>query len=68
MTTAVMGYALPFGQDMLGGATAITNLLYNLSTFNRIGLWRALCNQSNIEEVQYISCTIPVSSWRFWKY
>merc|ERR1712129_508521 len=50
MAIAFMGYVLPFGQMSFWGATVITNLLSPFPSF-RMGFWRILCSQSNIEEV-----------------
>merc|ERR1712137_535321 len=39
--------------------------IISFSMFNRMGLWRTLCLQSNIEEVLSVSFCIPISSL-FW--
>merc|ERR1712224_604218 len=63
MVTAFMGYVLPWGQMSFWGATVITNLL-SPSLSNRMGMWRTLCLQSNIEEVLSISFLFTIScSW-----
>ena len=39
--------------------------IISFSIFNRMGLWRTLCLQSNIEEVLSFSFSIPISSLWF---
>merc|ERR1712032_552354 len=39
--------------------------IISFSIFNRMGLWRILCSQSNIEEVLSLSFSIPFSSLWF---
>merc|ERR1712118_592353 len=54
---------LPWGQMSFWGATVITNLLSPFPS-NRMGMWRTLCLQSNIEEVLSLSFLTPISSLR----
>merc|ERR1739848_889312 len=65
MAIAFMGYVLPFGQMSFWGATVITNLFSPFSMFSRMGLWRILCLQSNIEEVLSFSFSTSFSSLWF---
>merc|ERR1711860_214798 len=36
-------------------------LFFSFSFFNRMGFWRILCSQSNIEEVFCLSFSTPIS-------
>merc|ERR1712113_1212506 len=42
-----------------------SKFLISFSIFNRMGFWRILCSQSNIEEVFYLSFSTPISSLWF---
>ena len=57
-----MGYVLPFGQMSFWGATVITNFLSPLLSLIEFVTFRTLSLLSNIEEILYVSSSIPISS------
>jgi len=75
MAIAFMGYVLPFGQMSFWGATVITNLLSPFPSLIEPTIVLPIMSrksssdprglQSNIEEVFYLSFSIPISSLWF---
>ena len=63
-----MGYVLPFGQMSFWGASSNYKFIISFSIFNRMGFWRTLCLQSNIERGN-LSMVILTSGSRYdWFY
>merc|ERR1712122_35422 len=48
------------------GSNSNYKFIISFSIFSRMGLWRILCLQSNIEEVLSLSFSTPISSLWFW--
>merc|ERR1712110_1409675 len=49
----------------MGGSYSNYKFIISFSIFSRVGLWRTLCLQSNIEEVLSLSFSTPISSLWF---
>merc|ERR1712205_132310 len=49
----------------MGGSYSNYKFIISFSIFSRVGLWRILCSQSNIEEVLSLSFSTPISSLWF---
>merc|ERR1711860_172228 len=63
---SIFGLCLTFWTNEFLGSYSNYKFIISFSMFNRMGLWRTLCLQSNIEEVLSVSFCIPISSlWFF---
>merc|ERR1711976_323398 len=62
---SIYGLCLAFWTNEFLGSYSNYKFIISFSTFNRMGLWRILCSQSNIEEVFYLSFSSPISSLWF---
>merc|ERR1712056_124404 len=63
---SIYGLCLTFWTNEFLGSYSNYKFIISFSIFNRMGLWRTLCLQSNIEEVLSLSFSIPISSlWIF---
>merc|ERR1711967_165883 len=63
---SIFGLCLTFWTNEFLGSYSNYKFILSFSMFNRMGLWRILCSQSNIEEVLSLSFCIPISSsWFF---
>merc|ERR1712086_900696 len=54
-----MGLCLTFCTNEFLGSYSNYKFIISFSIFNRMGFWRILCSQSNIEEVFYLSFQLP---------
>ena len=64
MIVAFIGYDSPFGQ-MSFWELQLLLILSFFTIFNRMGLWRTFCLQSNIEEALYSTFSAPMCSLWF---
>merc|ERR1712024_278529 len=55
----IYGLCLTFWTNEFLGSNSNYKFIISFSIFNRMGLWRTLCLQSNIEEVLLFSFSIP---------
>merc|ERR1712014_456354 len=63
---SIHGLCLTFWTNEFLGGYSNYKFIISFSIFNRMGFWRILCSQSNIEEVLYFSFYTPISSlWFF---
>merc|ERR1712004_365438 len=63
---SIYGICLTFWTNEFLGSYSNYKFIISFSIFNRMGFWRILCSQSNIEEVLSFSFPIPISSlWFF---
>merc|ERR1712184_207271 len=60
------GLCLTFWTNEFLGSYSNYKFIISFSIFSRMGLWRTLCLQSNIEEVLLFSFSIPISSLWFY--
>merc|ERR1712027_127867 len=60
---SIYGLCLTFWTNEFLGSYSNYKFIISFSIFNRMGFWRTLCLQSNIEEVFYLSFSIPISSF-----
>merc|ERR1712117_348921 len=60
-----MGLCLTFWTNEFLGSYSNSKFIISFSIFNRMGFWRTLCSQSNIEEVLSLSFSTPISSCGF---
>merc|ERR1712007_379830 len=58
---------LTFWTNEFLGSYSNYKFIISFSIFNRVGLWRILCLQSNIEEVLSLSFSNPIFSFHFSK-
>merc|ERR1712157_717508 len=63
---SIYGLCLTFWTNEFLGSYSNYKFIISFSIFSRMGLWRILCLQSNIEEVLSLSFSIPISSLWFW--
>merc|ERR1712061_791018 len=63
---SIYGLCLTFLTNEFLGSYSNYKFIISFSIFSRMGLWRTLCLQSNIEEVLSLSFSIPISSFWFW--
>merc|ERR1711879_706089 len=56
---------LTFWTNEFLGSYSNYKFIISFSIFSRMGLWRILCSQSNIEEVLSVSFSTPISSLWF---
>merc|ERR1712187_784344 len=56
---------LTFWTNEFLGSYSNYKFIISFSIFSRVGLWRILCSQSNIEEVLSLSFSTPISSLWF---
>ena len=57
---SVYGLCLTFWTNEFLGSYSNYKFIISFSIFNRMGLWRTLCLQSNFEEVLCVSFSIPI--------
>merc|ERR1711933_418049 len=62
---SIYGLCLTFWTNEFLGSYSNYKLLISFSMFNRMGFWRILCSQSNIEEVLSIPFLITIYSLWF---
>merc|ERR1712045_677726 len=62
---SIYGLCLTFWANEFLGSYSNYKFIISFSFFNRMGFWRTLCSQSNIEEVFYLSFSIAISSLWF---
>merc|ERR1712050_736177 len=62
---SIYGLCFTFWTNEFLGSYSNYKFIISFSIFNRMGLWRILCLQSNIEEVLSLSFSIPISSLWF---
>merc|ERR1712063_120410 len=62
---SIYGLCLTFWTNEFLGSYSNYKFIISFSIFNRMGFWRTLCSQSNIEEVFYLSFSTPISSLWF---
>merc|ERR1712178_124411 len=62
---SIFGLCLTFWTNEFLGSYSNYKFIISFSMFNRMGLWRILCSQSNIEEVLSLSFSITISSLWF---
>merc|ERR1711972_899014 len=62
---SIYGLCLTFWTNEFLGSYSNYKFIISFSIFNRMGFWRILCSQSNIEEVFYLSFSTPISSLWF---
>merc|ERR1711967_33830 len=62
---SIYGLCLTFWTNEFLGGYSNYKFIISFSRFNRMGLWRILCSQSNIEEVLSLSFYLPISSFGF---
>merc|ERR1712134_56807 len=62
---SIYGLCLTLGTNEFLGSYSNYKFIISFSMFSRMGLWRILCSQSNIEEVLSLSFCIPISSLWF---
>merc|ERR1711866_22972 len=63
---SIYGLCLTFWTNEFLGSYSNYKFIISFSIFNRMGLWRTLCLQSNIEEVLSLSFSTPISSLWFY--
>merc|ERR1711972_543467 len=63
---SIYGLCLTFWPNEFLGSYSNYKFIISFSIFNRRGLWRILCSQSNIEEVLSLSFSTPISPLWFW--
>merc|ERR1712099_82421 len=63
---SIYGLCLTFWTNEFLGSYGNYKFIISFSIFNRMGLWRILCLQSNNEEVLDNAFSIPISSLWFW--
>merc|ERR1711933_417700 len=61
---SIYGLCLTFWTNEFLGSYSNFKFIISFSIFNRMGFWRILCSQSNIEEVLSFSFSTPISSFR----
>merc|ERR1712071_665412 len=61
---SIYGLCLTFWTNEFLGSYSNYKFIISFSIFNRMGFWRILCSQSNIEEVLSFSFLIPINSLR----
>merc|ERR1712026_616995 len=64
---SIYGLCLTFWTNEFLGSYSNYKFIISFSIFNRMGFWRTLCSQSNIEEVFYLSFSTPIFSFHFSK-
>merc|ERR1711902_481675 len=57
---SIYGLCLTFWTNEFLGSYSNYKFIISFSIFNRMGLWRILCLQSNFEEVLCVSFSIPI--------
>merc|ERR1712129_90819 len=57
---SIYGLCLTFWTNEFLGSYSNYKFIISFSIFNRMGFWRILCSQSNIEEVFYLSFSTPI--------
>merc|ERR1711912_24313 len=62
---SIYGLCLTFWTNEFLGSYSNYKFIISFSIFNRMGLWRTLCLQSNIEEVLSLSFFITIHSLWF---
>merc|ERR1712226_522691 len=62
---SIYGLCLTFWTNEFLGGYSNYKFIISFSIFSRMGLWRILCSQSNIEEVLSLSFYPPISSLWF---
>merc|ERR1712193_602779 len=62
---SIYGLCLTFWTNEFLGGYSNYKFIISFSIFSRMGLWRILCSQSNIEEVLSLSFSTPISSLWF---
>merc|ERR1712037_20507 len=62
---SIYGLCLTFWTNEFLGSYSNYKFIISFSIFSRMGLWRILCLQSNIEEVLSLSFYPPISSLWF---
>merc|ERR1712210_160616 len=62
---SIYGLCLTFWTNEFLGSYSNYKFIISFSIFNRMGFWRILCSQSNIEEVFCLSFSTPISSLWF---
>merc|ERR1712187_470168 len=62
---SIYGLCLTFWTNEFLGSYSNYKFIISFSIFNRMGLWRILCSQSNIEEVLSLSFSSSISSLWF---
>merc|ERR1711908_243153 len=62
---SIYGLCLTFWTNEFLGSYSNYKFIISFSIFNRMGFWRILCSQSNIEEVLSFSFSTPISSLWF---
>merc|ERR1711868_85126 len=62
---SIYGLCLTFWTNEFLGSYSNYKFIISFSIFNRMGFWRILCSQSNIEEVLQFSFSITISSLWF---
>merc|ERR1711920_400020 len=62
---SIYGLCLTFWTNEFLGSYSNCKFIISFSIFNRMGFWRILCSQSNIEEVFCLSFSTPISSLWF---
>merc|ERR1712122_254820 len=65
---SIYGLCLTFWTNEFLGSNSNYKFIISFSIFNRMGLWRTLCSQSNIEEVLSLSFSIPISTLWFYNF
>merc|ERR1712193_304571 len=63
---SIYGLCLTFWTNEFLGSYSNYKFIISFSIFNRMGLWRILCLQSNIEEVLSLSFSTPTSPLWFY--
>merc|ERR1739847_61536 len=63
---SIYGLCFTFWTNEFLGSYSNYKFILSFSMFSRMGLWRILCLQSNIEEVLSFSFSTPISSLWFW--
>merc|ERR1712070_896434 len=64
---SIFGLCLTFWTNEFLGSYSNYKFIISFSMFNRMGLWRILCSQSNIEEILYLSFCTPIFPFHFSK-
>merc|ERR1712039_751160 len=64
---SIYGLCLTFWTNEFLGSYSNYKFIISFSIFNRMGFWRILCSQSNIEEFFYLSFSTPISPFHFSK-
>merc|ERR1712150_274415 len=62
---SIYGLCLTFWTNEFLGSYSNYKFIISFSIFNRMGFWRILCSQSNIEEVFCLPFSTPISSLWF---